>query len=266
MRYDTHNFYSQLDLSSFGVSCDNTKINDTAAEVRSLDSRIDNVLSKLMSDAVSSNVGYSTRNENGIYGLAQCWRNLDMGQCSQCLNIAYTNLSFCSSGTIEGEANNANCMLRFGRDKFYGDGVPLLSPPTGRGPSIPPSSGPRVSPTGSSRTTEGKGQHKIMGLIIGGAVISVVLVAVVVICKRKISKRGYKQQLLPGYYKLANEVSTAISKSKLNYKFQTLQIATKNFIPTNKIGQGGFGSVYKVISTFICTIVLLNTLINLHHH
>jgi len=54
-----------------------------------------------------------------------------------------------------------------------------------------------------------------------------------------------------GYNKPLCALSTAISKSKLNYKFETLQNATKNFDPTNKIGQGGFGSVYKVISIFI---------------
>jgi len=46
----------------------------------------------------------------------------------------------------------------------------------------------------------GKGQPKIMGLIIGGAVIMVVLVAVVVIWRRKSIKRGYKRQLLPGEF------------------------------------------------------------------
>eukprot|EP00253_Pinus_taeda_P018401 PITA_18401 len=48
-----------------------------------------------------------------------------------------------------------------------------------------------------------------------------------------------------GYCKPSNGYSTAISKSKLNYKYQTLQIATKNFNLANKLGQGGFGSVYK---------------------
>ena len=81
-------------------------------------------------------------------------------------------------------------------------------------------------------------------------------------CKRSCSQiwsNGYKIFLkslicclcFSGYYKPSSEHSIAISKSKLNYKFQTLQTVIKNYIPTNKIGQGGFGSVYKVIYTFI---------------
>lgn len=40
-----------------------------------------------------------------------------------------------------------------------------------------------------------------------------------------------------------------MSKSKLNYKFHTLQVATQNFNDANKVGQGGSGSVYKGVLT-----------------
>eukprot|EP00253_Pinus_taeda_P020471 PITA_20471 len=80
----------------------------------------------------------------------------------------------------------------------------------------------------------------VVGLPIAGVMIAVVLVGFVLIWKRK-----YNKQLLPGYYEPYSEYSTAISKSKLTYKFQILQFATKNFNIANKIGQGGFGSVYK---------------------
>lgn len=33
------------------------------------------------------------------------------------------------------------------------------------------------------------------------------------------------------------------------YSYKELQTATENFSPANKIGQGGFGSVFKVIMT-----------------
>ena len=41
------------------------------------------------------------------------------------------------------------------------------------------------------------------------------------------------------------------------YSYKELRIATENFSPDNKIGEGGFGSVYKVvvlvmILSFLC--------------
>eukprot|EP01018_Ginkgo_biloba_P026136 Gb_22385 [translate_table: standard] len=38
-----------------------------------------------------------------------------------------------------------------------------------------------------------------------------------------------------------------ILHSQLNFKYETLEIATNNFDPANKLGEGGFGSVYKVM-------------------
>ena len=105
-----------------------------------MDSQIDNLLTRLVGDAVSSNVGYSTLSEEGFYSLAQCWRDLTMDQCSQCLNSLYKNLSHCPACTSKGQALISGiCIIGYSKNKFYGDGVPLLS----------------ASPsTGSSRATD----------------------------------------------------------------------------------------------------------------
>lgn len=35
-----------------------------------------------------------------------------------------------------------------------------------------------------------------------------------------------------------------------NFKYKELKVATNDFHPSNKIGEGGFGSVFKVISAY----------------
>ena len=41
-----------------------------------------------------------------------------------------------------------------------------------------------------------------------------------------------------------------VNKSKLNYSYEVLENATNYFPDSNKLGQGGSGSVYKVIFLF----------------
>lgn len=55
---------------------------------------------------------------------------------------------------------------------------------------------------------------------------------------------------------------TGVSKLKgpLTYSFNELVFATKNFCDENKLGEGGFGSVFKVTSISFLILVLVTSL------
>jgi hypothetical protein len=42
-------------------------------------------------------------------------------------------------------------------------------------------------------------------------------------------------------------VDGIVSDESLQFNFATIRVATENFSEENKLGQGGFGAVYKVI-------------------
>lgn len=44
------------------------------------------------------------------------------------------------------------------------------------------------------------------------------------------------------------EIIRSISESNLSFKYADLRKATDNFDQRNKLGQGGYGSVYKVVN------------------
>lgn len=50
--------------------------------------------------------------------------------------------------------------------------------------------------------------------------------------------------------KQLGDLLATVNKSKLNFSYETLEKATNYFHHSNKLGQGGSGSVYKVISDF----------------
>ena len=69
---------------------------------RFLDWSIGPLLTNLINDVVSSNVGYSTLSKDAIYTLAQCWRDLSMDLCREFLNNEYRVLESCWRRSIEG--------------------------------------------------------------------------------------------------------------------------------------------------------------------
>lgn len=45
----------------------------------------------------------------------------------------------------------------------------------------------------------------------------------------------------------AKKLSKTLNDSSLNFKYSTIEKATGSFDSSNKLGQGGFGTVYKVV-------------------
>nr|POE68757.1 cysteine-rich receptor-like protein kinase 29 [Quercus suber] len=153
-----------------------------------------------------------------IYGLMQCSPDLSEMDCSNCLVVAQNYIQGCCSGNSGLRILAPSCNLRIETDQFY-DSTLVQSPPS---LSPPPSKGKRSN---SSKT------------IIAIVVVVVILVVIIIcIC---ISLRVRKQR------KKAKTVDEISSTESLHFDFPTIRVATDNFSDANKLGQGGFGVVYK---------------------
>lgn len=53
----------------------------------------------------------------------------------------------------------------------------------------------------------------------------------------------------------AKKLSKMLNDSSLNFKYSTVEKATGNWDECNKLGQGGFGTVYKVLPYTICSVI-----------
>nr|XP_043619206.1 cysteine-rich receptor-like protein kinase 15 [Erigeron canadensis] len=178
--------------------------------------------------------GFST-----IYGYMQCTPDLTEDQCYNCLESAMGFIPGCCAGRRGGRVYFPSCILRYESSRFLNDTVALTSPsPPPTGSSTPPPSPPG---DGDSDTTT-------IVVIAVVASVSVVILVVVFVCvfmrmrrKRKL-RGGHPPENLVHEDRDIDEISTAES---LQYGFGVIRAATSDFSDSNKLGQGGFGMVYK---------------------
>ncbi|KAG6394046.1 hypothetical protein SASPL_144623 [Salvia splendens] len=164
-----------------------------------------------------------------IFGFVQCTPDLTSEECTSCLIRIISDVPQCCAGKVGGRVYRPSCNLRFELYKFFNETklqevefVP--SPPPVVGP--PPLSGKK---NGSTTQTI-------------AIIVVVIVVCLIVVVSAIIFLRKRKKHKLTKILQNVDEISTVES---LQYPFSTVKAATNDFSVLNKLGQGGFGSVYK---------------------
>ncbi|KAJ6813110.1 putative receptor-like protein kinase [Iris pallida] len=215
LRYETAPFSDQTTLPGNTAVCGNRTSASAAAAAAA-----EGLMSDL-AEAVPRIGGYFAAAERGggaaVYGVAQCARTVSESGCAGCLAVALGNVKGCPPAA-EGRAVDAGCFMRYSDADFFG-GYKTVDL--------------------STFLDSGGSSHK--GAIIGGAVGGfggLLLLCLLVFLWIRSSRKSEKARR--GDILGATEL-----QGPVNFHYKDLKSATKNFSEENKLGEGGFGDVYK---------------------
>ncbi|RXH99340.1 hypothetical protein DVH24_011665 [Malus domestica] len=169
-----------------------------------------------------------------IFALAQCTPDISEQNCRDCLVVAFVYIDD-FYGKVGGGVNKPSCYFRFDLYPFY-DPTTVKQLPS-PAPITPPIHSPPPS-TNTTNTSQGSksGKSRTVIIIVVPIIASLVLAMFIGICLR-VRKAKKKLQ--------SEDMDEIRSAESLQFNFDTIRIATDDFSEANKLGQGGFGSVYK---------------------
>ncbi|XP_043687390.1 cysteine-rich receptor-like protein kinase 10 [Telopea speciosissima] len=242
LRYSNQSFFSNVSESPAFSMFNAQDISDSTW----FDRLLNDTMHKAAIKAASDSQRFATQEANfkrdqNLYCLVQCSPDLSGNDCDRCLVDSIADLLIYCSRNEGGRMVYPSCNVRFEFYPFYGltASAPSPSPTTLVSPS--PSLN-LVSPLPpSNRTTipekQGSSSRKIVAIVVPVAGGGVILLSILLYCLliRKKKKDPSKE----------NGGNILISAESLQFDFSTILEATDNFAGANKIGEGGFGSVYK---------------------
>ncbi|XP_024313518.1 cysteine-rich receptor-like protein kinase 10 isoform X1 [Brachypodium distachyon] len=167
-----------------------------------------------------------------IYSLAQCTPDMTAAECRACLGDMigrFTPRYFV--GKPGGRVFGVRCNFRFETYSFF-SGRPLLQLPG----ALPPAPAPAAAGEGTTR----RGAGPVLAITLPIAAAALLLIATCV-CFWKRRKHTERKASVP--YSTNQDDIQSIDSLLLD--LSTLRAATDNFAESNKLGEGGFGAVYK---------------------
>uniref|UniRef100_A0A7N2RAN1 Uncharacterized protein n=1 Tax=Quercus lobata TaxID=97700 RepID=A0A7N2RAN1_QUELO len=157
-----------------------------------------------------------------LYALVQCTPDLSEQDCTNCLLIAIAAYPQYCTGKVGRSVLLTSCKIRYEDYSFHS------------------TTAPAPSSTNTTTTSEGNPSNtlRMVIIIVVASVAFVVLIVSICICV-------YLRVSSP-MEKAAENIDDEISSvESLQFDFSTISAATDDFSEANKLGQGGFGAVYK---------------------
>ncbi|KAL4628531.1 hypothetical protein ACB092_05G245900 [Castanea dentata] len=168
-----------------------------------------------------------------IYGLVQCTRDISDGFCHNCLESAIGDLKACCYSREGGIVVSRNCNVRYQLYRFYSSSSVLVTYPSSKGKKL---------------------KIWMVAMFACISTLVVLLGSCAVYCRLK---KGTKQDEERNQHALLHELASptavavtregelVISEELPFIDLATIRSATDEFSDLNKLGQGGFGTVYK---------------------
>eukprot|EP00253_Pinus_taeda_P005395 PITA_05395 len=241
LRYDNYSFFSDLDAHVFYILRNSQTVQNNPAgfqnDVMDLLRPLTVENSDLASKGLAANFATSSFSDTGrVFGLVECWRDLRIEQCKSCLLIALKKI-YPILEKEGGEALLGSCRIRFETYPFS-----------------------TLFPSNATTTHQRKSSKNVAILCgsIGGG--SLILAVCLLILLNKINKMRpvplessvpitQPTEASGRCDGVSGSGSESLFHSQIVFSLDTLTEATGGFDENNRLGEGGFGAVYKGITS-----------------
>ncbi|CAN8325664.1 unnamed protein product [Cochlearia groenlandica] len=226
LRYSNRNILSTPNTGG-GIILSNTQ-NVTSNQL-GFSNLLLSTMNQAAAEAANSSEKFDATNVNftafqSLYALVQCTPDLTRQNCLSCLQQSIAQLP---TEKIGGRLIFPSCSSRYEIYPFYNESGVTTPPP-------PPVSAPPVSaPSRSSQNSS-----VLVVAIVVPIIVAVLLFVAGYCCLAKRAKKPYHTSSAFD----EDDITTADS---LQLDYKSIQTATDNFAESNKIGEGGFGQVFK---------------------
>ncbi|XP_078152661.1 cysteine-rich receptor-like protein kinase 6 isoform X2 [Carex rostrata] len=238
LRYSNQNFLSSTNNSNTHIMYNTQNV---SVSFTLFDNRVDYLMNSTANYAAfndSKKFGTSQMNSTDsfpvIMGLVQCTPDMSGTDCNSCLQNLINPMPKYFIGKQGGRVIGVRCNIRYEIYSFY-SGAALL---TVRAPAAPaPAPAPaQMFYAGKKKTSTGT----ILAITIPLVLIAFVVIAGLCVCFIKRRKSGLTKPLLN-----VGNPEEIKSVESLLLDLSVLRVATIDFAEQNKLGEGGFGAVYK---------------------
>ncbi|XP_058223242.1 uncharacterized protein LOC131332952 [Rhododendron vialii] len=249
IRYSNESFFGAMDSRPARFLHGASNITD---HINEFDQTLNDLVDRLIIRATAGNTSlkfamgttnYTQDENNTVYGLMQCVPVLSSVNCSRCLRGAVDDYRSCCLRKTAVNIMRPSCFFQYDlspiMESFGGAAPPPPAPPPARTfAPLPPSSNVNPKQDNKSSTL----RPTIVIVVVVAVSISLVLTALACVLLR-LRKRKDVRRKGRTTSQLLDERGTDADLPL--FDLITIVAATDNFSLANKLGQGGFGPVYK---------------------
>ncbi|EEE62217.1 hypothetical protein OsJ_17004 [Oryza sativa Japonica Group] len=192
--------------------------NTTAADQEGFDVSFVNTLELIYQNVTRSGFGAAASGQGRRNRLRPrpCWRSLNATACAACVATARDRVvGRCLPRAAEGYGLNAGCVVRYSTQPFY---LPA-----------------------NAAAAAGSSTRHIVIVVIASVFCALAVIGIALVWAKMRNRRNDHHDDMDG----SSEIIRTIAASQLSFKYEELCKATDDFNQINKLGQGGYGSVYK---------------------